>query len=778
MIERGIFERVEEEDETQVAGPSGEGTASTSKSVDQAVHVPQPTIPEEKEMTSAASINSGVSAEPTHAPSPLFGSSGSNESKQMASPTSPGNWLTNRLKGTMTAKPTRVIPPSPALPSLGKTSIFSSTSSRRTDSPASERQISSSDGLALSRSSSASSTPVINITAAPSTTPTATSALRLAGTSEKVPSKTTDTKEEGSSTLRARQNPLTASASNRNVAVYAPQGPGYAASSSSHDDPMAMYSARDHRYNPSSLPYLAQPDPYTLPEQHAGTIPSGKAKMAQASTSNAPQFPPQFVDDPARHSREMSSSSTSGSDVDVSRYNFPDAPPHKPRTMQPEYNVANLRMAGTPAENQAMMSRSGDNSGERTPTYNKHPSRAPVHPGAYQAALRAAIEEIPDGPPPLYQPRASRRLYNESIPEQDYSDPPTPTSYSPYRVASPMRVPSRSTMDSNNSASRPTPSSPLSEVYTPSGSSFSDRGYGENRNEKAAYGSSRSRRPSDPYQRILAAAARGPPPGHNSLPRRGSSSQMSAQTLSPTPTGNTPSLISDQQSDYAADASSSDQRSRPTSQAFSTYTRATSQSTWGASQATATAIDHHDTDFPPDNGHEDDSSYYASMLSDLDGYEQERSRTMKEALPAKGVRSTPAGKEPIRQMPSPQNLSPPMPQIPRHLLEKQKIHLSDFPLPPTRRELPTPPLLQQYGSSPSSTQRTLPAMKSLPTKSLPSPPKEAPPPVPHSVFPGGMGWDELNRPIPRKLSKMEKALLRRVEFGTVAAADIASIPLA
>ncbi|PVG03985.1 hypothetical protein CPB86DRAFT_793325 [Serendipita vermifera] len=791
MIEKGIFERVDEEDETQVAGPSEDRTASTSKPFEEAVNMPQSTPIVEKDSTSAASINSSVSASPAPTPLPFFGAITSSESKPTAAgTTSPSSWLANRLKNTMgTKNTTRAVPPSPVLPSLGKTSIFSSSSGRRTDSPvSSDRQASSSDALALSRSSSSSSTPVINIVAAPSTTPTATSVLRPAASSEK--NKGKEPSEEGVSTIRSRQNPLTAS--NRNVAVYAPQGPGYAASSSSHEDPIAMYS--NNSYNTSSLRYLSRPDPYPHSRQYTGTLPSSKALMAQASTSAVLQPPPpmiQSADDATRHSRGMSSSSTSGSDVDVSRYDFPEAPPHAPRTVQREYNAAPLRLVSSPVENQAMMSRPTDSSGERTPTYNKPPSRAPVHPGAYQAALRAAIEEIPDGPPPLYQPRASRRIYSESMPEQDYSDPPTPTSYSPYRVASPMmRVPSRSHMDSSNASGRPNPSSPLSEVHTP-GSTSSDRGYSDSRSEKAAYGMNRpGRRPSDPYQRILAAAARGTPPNHHTIPRRGSSSQMSqisqmsAQTLSPTPTGTTPSLISDQQSDYTLDTSSSDLRSRPTSQAFSTYTRGTnnSQSTWGASQATATAIDHHDTDFPPDNGHEDDSTYYASMLRDLDGYEQERSRSLKETLPAKGVRSPPAGKEPVRQMSGQQTLSPPMPQIPRHLMEKQKIHLSDFPLPPMTqpppgRQLPTPPILQ-YGSPPSSTQRSLPpSMKTLP-KTLPNPPRDAPPPVPHSLFPGGMGWDELNRPVPRKLSKMEKALLRRVEFGAVAASDIASIPLA
>lgn len=131
----------------------------------------------------------------------------------------------------------------------------------------------------------------------------------------------------------------------------------------------------------------------------------------------------------------------------------------------------------------------------------------------------------------------------------------------------------------------------------------------------------------------------------------------------------------------------------------------------------------------------------------MDVHEDERGRAYKEAHIPKGMRA--AGREP--EWLQPNFTGPPVPQMPKQFLAtKAQISEPAISRSPSR-QLPTPPM------GPTAT-----------------PPPRAM--QPH--FPGGMGWDELHRPVPRKLSKMEKALLRRVEFGAVAAADIATIPLA
>jgi len=294
------------------------------------------------------------------------------------------------------------------------------------------------------------------------------------------------------------------------------------------------------------------------------------------------------------------------------------------------------------------------------------------------------------------------------------------------------------------------PASPLSEVYMPMDGSPVERYPSETRMNEKSYSSEKSysglhrsgsgRRPSDPYQRILAAAAKNSPP--NTPPGRVSTSYSPQQMLSPHMAATHHSEHPESPTEY----SGSDSRSRPPSQTFSTYTRGTRHSTWGTSQATATAVDHHDVDFP--HMDEDDGTFYSAMFGDIDGDENERGRAYREALMAKTMRSN--GRE--RDWLQPSFNGPPLPQIPKHLLAAK--------LPPTPE----------------------PATSRSPSRQLPTPPigpTATPPPGPaNPYFPGGMCWDELNRPIPRKLSKMEKALLRRVEFGAVAAADIASIPLA
>ncbi|KAG8802932.1 hypothetical protein FRC19_010010 [Serendipita sp. 401] len=710
----------------------------------------------------------------------------------------------------------------------------------------------------------------------------------------------------------ARERALSAgNALNRSVAVYssnAPTGPHpedpltlfsvYNQQQQHQQSPSVINSGASTPRSPSSLGHRSQQG-YTSPDlggskRLGGVTPTNTERLLEppiASTGLTGRLSPSpspYAAAPTRngepgHSRQMSSSSTSGSDLDLSRYSFPDAPGHPPvmtgfngkRKEHIEPLQVIVESMGSPSGSvEGLMVRRGSEPVMRSELHghshnltsnmnnnsnyinnnalpppplaslplpvlvSKSAGRAPIQPGAYQAGLRAVMDEatvIPDGTPPPYQPRASTRRYTDpSVPDSpptEDMDPLTPTSYgygtptvagSPTVVASPayrVTSPHRPTMVVNNqqvsrldtspntlrrpSAKGPVPSSPLSEVFIP------DNGMGEGSSpveqyyptdpkaekmqqmngggEKMHHGvghqrTGSNRRPSDPYQRILAAAAVSKSNNPTPTPsRRGSSSQV--QGLSPPLSGGFSSSGS-------ADAfDENDVRSRPPSQAFSTYTRGTRFSTWGGSQATATAVDHHDNDFP--NGlEEDDGVFYTSVLGDFDRYDQqEKNKSVKEHLMAKennmltsppahplpstppltppstrNTRSSSLGKDPSWQ--SRYSPSPPVPPMPKHLLAAVKQQQQIFAQQQQQ--------LQQQQQA--TLGRSTPLGRQLPTPPVGPPP--LPPMMHHPHFPGGMGWDELHRPVPRKLSKMEKALLRRVEFGAVGAADIAAIPLA
>lgn len=213
-----------------------------------------------------------------------------------------------------------------------------------------------------------------------------------------------------------------------------------------------------------------------------------------------------------------------------------------------------------------------------------------------------------------------------------------------------------------------------------------------------------------------------PPPSHLAALVAGPSTiDLGSDPLEP------PRRLFDSPGAQAADS----RFSRP----MSTYT----QFEYG-SQATATAIDHHDQDFPPSPYQDDDGTFYSSILADLDGYDGD-GRDFTDAIKA------------IKRGSS--------------VKSSRKSHHSASKV--------TAPL--QSRKRASTAQAKSPLAERSPSRQLPTPPIASPKHAEVSCFPGGMGWDESNRPVPRKLSRMEKALLRRVEFGPVGAADIANIPL-
>jgi hypothetical protein len=762
IFEKTVFERVEEEDESQAGGSSEANIqAGRSSNVDKqkAIKVMVSTDMDITVNSNAASTPPPPANNlPAVSRQPFF--SRTTASKPISpSAISSGSWIANRLQEATATGTLSLSRPSNTPPRIHSPNSSSSSLAGR------GKSVPPNSGVSQNATPSplSSSPPVLNIAISPSTTPTSsTMNMRRVASSNALDS-TVEMSEDQMATVRPRQAAPVSSQANRNVSVYKSHD---SMSSSASEDPIALYRAYSQESLHSNLPYLnpTSSTPKATPNirhpiaQHPPSRPppsspptSGKLDLSNAATGAT-----------LEHSRHVSSSDTSGSDLDLSRYNFPDAPGNEPRVLPRETEPAPLHMIVESGSGESVVVRRPLGPVNRSVYQNQSAppvraaSRAPVQPGAYQAALRSVMDDVPEGPPPLYQPRTSRRYHVDQSQDQEYPEPLTPTSYSPRPVASPSKAPVRSVLDTSAATLRPNPrsgapASPLSEVYTPQDGSPVERYPSETRMNERSYSSEKSysglhrsgsgRRPSDPYQRLLAAAAKNSPP--NTPPRRGSSTYSPQQTLSPHMAATHYSLGAEHP-ESPTESSGSDPRSRPPSQAFSTYTRGTRHSTWGASQSTVTAVDHHEADFP--HMDEDDGTFYSAMFGDIDGYENERGRAYKEALIAKSMRFN--GKERDWLHPN----GPPLPQIPRHLLAAR---LPATPEPATSRspsrQLPTPPI------GPTAT----------------------PPPGPaHPHFPGGMGWDELSRPVPRKLSKMEKALLRRVEFGAVAAADIASIPLA
>jgi hypothetical protein len=752
ILEKGVFESVEEEDEAQFTGPSA---SSHGVEETKSTELGDPRRPPIKVM-----VTSDIGMVSSASPVPTASSSNAQVRPQpqrspASKPISPsaiasGSWIANRmqeptLNGLYRSAPTPTPSPNP--------SYYSSNSSapsqigRAVSVPLTRAPTSNLDGSQASDSSP----PPRHLTMSPGTTPTQPLAIRKTGSANALIMTHQEMADDPRST--GRGGPLSSNQNNRHVSIYSPSGPE--SSATVRGDPMELYAA--YSTDPSFLPYLTPPSP-SAPTPHARSHPSPPTRALPASPPTSKMLNLPKALSATQHSRQMSSSSTSESDLDVSRYKFPEAPGQQPTVLPREIHPASLDMIVEGENGGPMPSRSPPehrkapphpHQQQPTPMSSSPPrtaSRAPVLPGAYQATLRSAMEaDVPDGPPPLYQPRASRRYHTDLSQDQDYPEPSLPTSYSPLRVASPSSKGMTRLLDTSSATLRPgqrtAPASPLSETYSPADGSPTEKYPPEVRpTEKAHYAAQRSgtgRRPSDPYHRLLSAAAKVSPPPP-SMSRRGSSSYLQGQGLSPHSAMSPHSDGFDSSNEY----SSSDPRSRPPSQTFSTYTRGTRHSTWGASQATATAVDHHEFDFPQED---DDGMYYTSMLADLDGSENERGRIFKEAVSARGPRAS-TGKEPQRMHTFP---SPPMPQIPRNLAFTKHQVLSE------------------------------PALSRSPSRQLPTPPLGPTPGPAHPYFPGGMGWDELDRPIPRKLSRMEKALLRRVEFGpNITAADVAAIPLA
>lgn len=786
MMDKGIFDRVIEEEESEAAVASsvveslrGESVATGSELHHPTIHV---TI-----TPSTSSVGDQQQQSPAPSPSPSLQHVRSPASKPISpNAISSGSWIANNLQepqqqGRLSKSPT---PKHPISSGTSRGNVARPTSPTAQTSLAGRiksglqftlRRTTSSEG-SHDREAMASplSSPVVNITSSPSTTPTANSYMRTNAHNSFSPDPSSPLSPQQQGHSQSTRPRASSNQANRNASVYSPEG-------LTGDGSVGLYTG--HSQEPSNLPYLGQS---SAPRPSGSKMPVAEGRQSPSAGKTLNVAPTPDALDP-RHARHMSSSSTSGSDLDLSGYNFPDAPGHspvvRPRDTEPIHTVIR-------GGNGELMTRRPSEPMSRTisqtpppshplpptpvealpsaPTQPLRAGRAPVQPGAYQAALRSIIDDVPDGPPPLYQPPASSRRYHNdtsTAAESEYPDSPVPAGYhSPYRVSSPYRSPSKTQQydthpnQHGNASSRPRatgPASPLAEyISSADGNNSGPSSPVERYSEKSYYGTSRSntnRRPSDPYQRILAAAAMPVPPGGHSpngspsSSRRGSSSNQ-GQTLSPL------SATSPGSPYGSGGLEDDDPLSRPTSQTFSTYTRGTRHSTWDASQVTATAVDHHEDDFP---NAEDAGTYYTSMLADLDPYNPE----LAGARDRKRVPSSAKEKESSAWRQPDYPPSPPLPQIPKHLLGRSHQQQSRL----------------QQSLYPPQTQHA-PANRS-PSRQLPIPPVGPPPAAPR-VFPNGMGWDELNRPPPRKLSKMEKALLRRVEFGAVAAADIASIPLA
>jgi hypothetical protein len=746
ILEKGVFERVVEEDESQFAGPSASSHVTSNgieegKSAELGGHQQPPVkVVITSDVGTVTSAGASSSSAQTRPPPPRSPASKPISPSAIAS----GSWIANQMQEPVFSGGLYRSSPSPNSSPYSLNSPTSSLIGRSVSVPLAMSPTSDVDGSQASDSSPR----LRDMPISPGTTTTHPLAIRKAGSANALNMAHQEMADDRRST--SRKGSLSSNHNYRNISIYSPLGS--TSPTTVRDDPMALYAA--YSADPSFLPYLKPPSPTTpTPQVRSHQPPPSRAVLASPPAIKSLDLPKARALSATGHSREMSSSSTSGSDLDLTRYNFPEAPGHQSTVLPRDIEPASLHMIVERKNDRAMLSRFPPEPRQAlppqptsmSPSPPRTTSRAPVLPGAYQAALRSTMEvDVPDGPPPLYQPRASRRYHTELPQDQDYPEPSTPTS--PLRVASPAAKGVTRLLDTSNATLRPSlrqpvQASPLSETYSPVEGSPTDKHSPEVRStEKANYAPQRSgtgRRPSDPYHRLLSAAAKAstPPPPTS---RRGSSSYSQSQG------GLSPHSVDSYDPPY--EHSSSDPRSRPPSQAFSTYTRGTRHSTWGASQATATAVDHHEYDFPQED---DDGMFYTSMLADLDGCENERARIFKEALLAKGLKSS-TGKEPQRTHAFP---SPPMPQMPRHLSYTKHQVFSEPALSRSpSRQLPTPPL------GPSATPTPGPA---------------------HPYFPGGMGWDELNRAAPRKLSRMEKALLRRVEFGpNITATDVASIPLA
>ncbi|KIM25001.1 hypothetical protein M408DRAFT_331473 [Serendipita vermifera MAFF 305830] len=804
ILERaGIFDRVVEEDESQPADPPTSSHVTTAKKTSESHNQPKPpvkvVVTSEPDVITSPSpvVSSPISVAETpstsHIPPQLPRLLAAKKTPPSAAVST--SWIANRFHEPVFGSLfNRASPPNVPSTSSSASSLVARSMTAPVAVPASASG--SVDGSNMSDTSSLKDEKDI----LPGTTPTQPLSIRKANSPNAAQVMTNDQ----SAAVRARSASLNTNQANRNVNIYGTQALG--SLQESPIDPSVHYTG--YTNNPpyfSNLPYLPSHAPSASnpsSRNHGSPAPPPKRPLPPSpAASKTLDLPRGYGTEAARHSREMSSSSTSGSDLDLSRYNFPDAPGHQPTTRQREIEPRSLDMLVESSTGGVMMRTRFPPEPRATPPpppLSRASSRAPVMPGAYQAALRSELEgEVPEGPPPLYQPRASRRYPTDLSPDQDYSEPSTPTLYS-YRVASPASsagAPSTRMIDASNPILRPNqrtpvPASPLSEAYSPPDGSPTEKYISEVRsNEKAHYYGGghyqrlNTRRPSDPYHRVLVAAATAaknstPPPF---MSRRGSPSQSQGQSqgnLSPTSAMSPHSFNSDtldSASSYEPSTSSDLLRSRPTSQTFSTYTRGTNQSNWETSQATATAVDHHEHDFPQED---DDGHFYTSMLADLDGHEDERRRLFKEAMLAKTLKipsspvpssSSTAGKENSRMYGSR------VPPVPKHLMAavagKQQAMSEPGASPPSSRQLPMPPISRSTTPRPAPVPVPVPARTPTPTSS--------PAPSSHPLFPGGMGWDELNQPAPRKLSKMEKALLRRVEFGpNITAADVATIPLA
>lgn len=575
------------------------------------------------------------------------------------------------------------------------------------------------------------------------------------------------------------------------------------------------------------------------------------------------------------HSRQYSETTEDEGSVDVSKFNFPDAPSGRPLHFPtPPSSSLRSKPVAVPVD------ASGKGRQTHSPQHSQDGTgRAPIQPGAY------GIARSPSG---STNAASAVRIGTSRTPPPSYRPPSPPGRFDPQALALPspqqLQHPAmqrqrtrefveRQAADAHDRTQTPTP--PDSNTTTPQPGSPMFRNKLLRPNPRTL-GNAEAEANPDPTSRTY--NARSPVPRAGSrlgvitdMSQRGSGDESSQEQESHSSSSNsgrnasrdaallTPTSSIAQSPDAGPyDLSGVDiPDSRLWNRRFSRYDdghSVGSDHTMVASSAianyqlnggevshvSASGLDHHGRDFPTlvEHSDEDDGAYYSSVLGDLE-YEDEKGKGWpgKEKAASKPRTHDASYQDNLRQQNAPPKVSYHYPQAtsPGNLrsrngpspLSKQldrdavephsQTKLGGATSPPPRpssrlrnvappssmmasvgkpmrpssppmlrTQAPTPPLSMSRSSSSassaiaSSISSRLFAGSPTPTQ-VPTINLNTPPPVSAPLMSQGTefwAWDELNRAVPRKLSRMEKALLRKVEFGALAAKDISSIPLA
>lgn len=420
------------------------------------------------------------------------------------------------------------------------------------------------------------------------------------------------------------------------------------------------------------------------------------------------------------HSRQLSGDSTGGSSLDLSRYNFPDAPGHEPSRPSRGTSPA-LQAIVVGSGGEAMLRRVNP---ERPPVSivtNRVASRAPIQPGAYKNVRRPFVDDEADSPPPSYEPPSSIELFNHEMAQRAERSRAATSGQPTTRATPPLRL-SRTAQSSSSSTS------PVVDRGSSGSRSLGVRGP--------------SRRPS-----ALLSGRQNSNEGFSELAYINDSPSATA------PPSPRPAFL-DSPMDYTPNEPKGSRLSRP----YSMLRRGDYAQTISGSQVTATAVDHHEHDFPPLDD-DDEAVFYSSIFGELDDYDSEHRKVITTAISNKWFSDTKSRKEFMNRGSDYTRGG--------GNGKTDSFVLVDYQNEPIR--------------SPQHQPQSSPALQASPApRRLPIRPIRSPTPKPASVpyYPDGLEVDDLSYPAPRKLSRMEKALLRRVEFGQVAAGDMANIPLA